>query len=118
MNMQLYFLNLLHVCQIVLLFRQGRLRAEKALLIQRVYRGHLGQLRAMRRREERALFLALAPYAILIQRNVRGYLCRILNTQTSKRIREMYFNRKKEVQWKNLDHHFDRSIIAVLCSIF
>lgn len=77
--------------------RQRRLRSEKAVLLQRIYRGHLGRCRASRRREELKLYLSLAPFAIRIQRNVRGYLCRIVHTKSSRLIREMYFNRKKEV---------------------
>lgn len=77
--------------------RQRRLRSEKAVLLQRIYRGHLGRRRASRRREEMKLYLSLAPFAIRIQRNVRGYLCRIVHTKSSRLIREMYFNRKKEV---------------------
>lgn len=65
-------------------------------MIQRLYRGWKGRLKAMRRAVERAEFLACAPYGIMIQRNVRAYLCRLHNPQVSKAIREMYVIRRVE----------------------
>lgn len=65
-------------------------------MIQRLYRGWKGRLRAMRRFVERAEFLSCAPSAILLQRNVRAYLCRLHNPHVSKAIREMYVIRRVE----------------------
>ena len=65
-------------------------------MIQRNYRGYKGRRRAIQRFIERAEFLACAPYAVLIQRNVRAYLSRLHNTHVSKAIREMYILRRWE----------------------
>ena len=65
-------------------------------MIQRNYRGWKGRQRAIQRFLERAEFLSCAPYAILIQRNVRAYLCRLHNPHVSKAIREMYIIRRLE----------------------
>ena len=92
-------------------FRQWRLRSEKAVLMQRIYR----------RREEWKLYLALAPFAIHVQKNVRGYLYRIIHKKWSQFIREMYFNRRKEVKF-NKEMYFNRRkytliIIFITCII-
>jgi len=98
-------------------FRQRRLRSEKAVLVQRIYRGHLGRCRASRRREELKLYLALAPFAIRVQKNVRGYLCRIIHTKSSQLIREMYFNRRKEVSKQYSFLHLFHCYNAECCPI-
>jgi hypothetical protein len=65
-------------------------------MIQRQYRGWKGRQQAMQRFIERAEFLACAPSAVLIQRNVRAYLCRLHNPHVSKAVREMYIIRRLE----------------------
>ncbi len=76
-----------------------RLKRAGALTIQRVYRGYRGRIRAFYRKIEVAEFLANTPYAIIVQRNVRGHLCRLKMKKVSKAIREMYMLRRKEVEF-------------------
>jgi len=77
---------------------RARVKHEKALMIQRNYRGLLGRHRADRRREELRLFYSLSPFGLCIQKAVRGYLCRCVHTKAAKLIREMYINRRKEAE--------------------
>eukprot|EP01033_Poteriospumella_lacustris_P013866 gene13866-9913_t len=73
-------------------------RTERAAasFVQRLYRGYLGRLQATRRRRERDAFLQLSPYAVLLQKTVRAFLCRIRHGLISRKIREMYMLRQRE----------------------
>jgi hypothetical protein len=68
----------------------------KAIMIQRIYRGYKGRIRATQQRIARDLFYSLSPYATLVQKTVRGYLTRISNVKVRNAIREMYIIRRKE----------------------
>lgn len=75
---------------------RSRVKNAAAGTIQRLVRGIKGRKRAAQMFVERANFRACAPHAILIQTNVRAYLCRLHNPHVSKAIREMYVIRKFE----------------------
>lgn len=77
---------------------QKKLGTRCAIFIQRIQRGINGRKYAKFLKQKRETFLALSPYALLIQKNVRGYLCRIFNPQVSRSIREMYLLRRQEIE--------------------
>jgi hypothetical protein len=74
----------------------NRNRRSASLFIQRFYRGYKGRLIAVNRKVEYDEFQELAPYALLLQKTVRAFLCRIRNRILSKKIREMYMLRQRE----------------------
>lgn len=81
-------------------FRLWRLRVHTTCvsLLQRVYRGYRGRCKAIVRRGEVAEFRSKSPFALKIQKTVRAYLCRLKHDFVSKRIRELYIMRGKEVE--------------------
>eukprot|EP00981_Chlorochromonas_danica_P004846 scaffold974_cov176-Ochromonas_danica.AAC.3 len=80
-------------------YQMWRRRVERnaVQLLQRVYRGYKGRLQGNLRRHEVAEFHAKSPYAMKIQKTVRAFLCRLKNDHVSKKIRELYIMRRKEV---------------------
>lgn len=89
---------------------QSKLKTSSTITIQRIYRGYRGRLESHKRRKDVEKFYALSPFALKIQKHVRGHLSRVKishnsanqdNEQVSlvsQTIREMYFIRKKEVE--------------------
>jgi hypothetical protein len=77
---------------------QLRIRKQAILTLQRVYRGYVGRKRAIVAKEEFGAFLAMTPYALLLQCHIRGFLSRARYEKVSKCIRELYIIRKREVQ--------------------
>jgi len=75
---------------------RNRVRTGAAGMIQRLFRGYKGRLKAIAKFLERAAFRACSPFAVMIQRNVRAYLSRLHNPHVSKAIREMYVIRRLE----------------------
>jgi hypothetical protein len=75
-----------------------RVNRDSAVTIQRVARGIEGRNRAKLRLEEKLRFLALAPFALKLQRTIRGHLCRLFNPSIAKVLREMYIGREAEAQ--------------------
>lgn len=73
-----------------------RVKTNASGMIQRLFRGYRGRLRAIAKFLERAAFRACSPFAVMIQRNVRAYLSRLHTPQVSKAIREMYVIRRLE----------------------
>lgn len=68
---------------------RSRVEKEKALLLQRVYRGYRGRLIGHQYRAEYELFLLSSPEAMKIQRNVRGYLCRLRTRYVAKAVKQV-----------------------------
>eukprot|EP01038_Epipyxis_sp_PR26KG_P005005 gene5005-6990_t len=81
-------------------YRLWRLRVQviNASLIQRIFRGFLARDKARQLRIERDLFYSRYPYALIVQRNVRGHLCRINCRFVKEAIKEMCFLRNKEIK--------------------
>ena len=75
---------------------QVRLSNEHAVFIQRCYRGYKGRSKASVAKGIYLLFIANTPYAIKMQKCVRGHLVRLKAVSVFKAIREMYDFRERE----------------------
>lgn len=75
-----------------------RVSLSSVCLVQRVYRGYRGRLLANVRNIERDIFYSRSPTAILMQKVVRGHLCRLNGEKVFKAIRLMYQRRVYEAE--------------------
>ena len=77
---------------------QQRLKKEGSITLQRVWRGILGRNRFNILMAKWKAFLSKAPYAIKIQKSVRGHHVRVNYPLVSQAIRDMYAQRCREAE--------------------
>lgn len=75
-----------------------RIQRESTLLIQRIWRGSRGRVKRDKRKSDLAAFLALTPYALMMQKVVRGHVTRMNSGKVFEALREMYELRNREAE--------------------
>lgn len=77
---------------------QDRRRSGGSLFIQRVWRGILGRMKFNIKMTEWKRFVANTPYAIKMQKCVRGHHDRVHNPLVAQAMRDLYFQRGQEAE--------------------
>jgi len=75
-----------------------RVAVASAGLIQRVFRGGVGRTLFNIKKADWLRFLANAPYAVLMQKCIRGHRVRVHNPLVSQSMRDLYVNRGREAE--------------------